>query len=362
MNPWKPKTLAGWMIALPMALALIYYALFAADRYVSESVVTIREAGQSVNPVPGLAMLAGLHSPPREDVLYLKEYMHSLDMLKHLDAKLGLRKAYAQAGLDPFYRLFPDISQEWFLWYFRNRVDIGFDDASSLITLRVDGFSPDFVRVMNAEILAQSERFINEVSHRLAREQMSFSEGELHKARERYQQAKNRLLAFQNKHRLLDPTAQAQATASLSTQMEGDLARLETELKNLLTYLQEDSHQVVSLRNQIAALKSQLGQERGRVTGGADGRLNTLAAQYQGLLLDAGFAEDAYKLALAATESTRIEASRKLKGLVVVESPTRPETAAYPQRIYNLVTLLLALGLLYGITRLAVATLRDHRE
>lgn len=362
MHLLKPKSLAGWMIALPMVLAVLYYSLFAADRYVSESIISVRDAGQASNPASGLAMLVGLHAPASQDVLYLKEYIHSLDMLLHLEKKLGLRRAYAEAGLDPFYRLFPNVSQEWFLRYYRNRVDIRFDDAASLITLRIDGFSPAFVRALNAEILNKSESFINEVSHRMAREQMTFAEGELQKARERFQQAKSQLLQFQNKHRLLDPAAQAQATIGLSTQLEAELAKQETELKNLRSYLQEDAHQVVAQSNQIAALKAQLEQERGRVTGASDGRLNTLAAQYQSLLLDAGFAEDAYKLALSATEAARIEASRKLKGVVVVESPTLPEASLYPQRIYNLVTLLLALTLFYGVTRLAIATLRDHQE
>ncbi|MEW5789230.1 MAG: capsular biosynthesis protein [Pseudomonadota bacterium] len=363
MDWLKPKTLAGWMVALPMAVVLIYYAFFAADRYVSESVISVRASGENVNPIPGLAMLAGVSPPAREDVLYLQAHIHSLDMLKHLDGKFDLRLAYGQPLLDPVYRLFPGVSQEWFHWYFQNRVELEFDEASSLLTVRVDGFTPEFAQAVNAEILAQSERFVNEISHKLAREQMAFADEELRKARDRYQQAKSRMVAFQNKHGLLDPQAQAQATATLSTQLEGDLARKEAELKALLSYLQEDSHQVVALRNEVAALKAQLAEERARVAGsGSNGRLNALAAQFQDYILDAGFAEDAYKLALATVESTRIEATRKLKGVVVVEAPTRSETAEYPQRAYNLITLLVALSLIYGITRLVIATLHDHRD
>ncbi|HMY52076.1 MAG TPA: hypothetical protein PK671_03955 [Candidatus Obscuribacter sp.] len=359
----KPKTLAGWMIALPMAVVLIYYAFFAADRYVSESVVSVRTAGENVNPIPGLAMLAGVSPPAREDVLFLQAYIHSLDMLKHLDAKFDLRKAYAKPLLDPIYRLFPRVSQEWFLWYYRNRVEVVFDEKSTLLTIRVDGFTPEFSKLLNAEILAQSERFVNEISHKLAREQMAFADEELKKARDRYQQAKGRMVAYQNKHGLLNPQAQAEATATLSVQIESELARKEAELKALLSYLQEDSHQVVALKNQIAAYKAQLAEERGRVAGGGgNSRLNTLASQFQDLILDAGFAEDAYKLALATVENTRAEATRKLKGVVVIETPTQPETAEYPKRIYNVITLLVALSIVFGITRLVIATLHDHQD
>ena len=47
---------------------------------------------------------------------------------------------------------------------------------------------------------------------------------------------------------------------------------------------------------------------------------------------------------------------------MLVESPTLPELPEYPRRIYTLVALSLALGLLYGIARLVVATIEDHQQ
>jgi capsular polysaccharide transport system permease protein len=358
------KNLAFWVIGVPMLVAVVYYALFAADRYVSEAKITVRQSGDSgVADVSGLAlMMAGVNTGSREETLYLRDYIHSLDMLKHLDAKFGLRQAFDVKKLDPVYRLYADSSQEWFLWYYRNRVEVAFDDLTGLLTVRVQAFDPDLAQQVNAEILAQSERFVNEISHRLAREQMAFAEAEMLKARDRFQQAKGRLIAFQNKHKVLDPLAQAQATATLSAQLEGEIARKEAELKTLTSYLQDNAPQVVLIRSQVAALKAQLDQERAKVASQNGGRLNTLASEFQNLMLDAGFAEDAYKAALTAMETTRIEASRKLKSLVVVESPARAETAIYPQRLYNLATLLVILVLVYGITRLVIATIQDHRD
>jgi capsular polysaccharide transport system permease protein len=362
LNKYK-KRLSFWIVGLPMILALVYFLFFAADRFVSESVISVKQSGEVVpSPASGLAAMFGATPPSREDTLYLREYIRSLDMLKHLQARLNLRQAYEAERLDPLYRLYAGTSQEWLHWYFGNRVEIIFDDLSGLLKLRVQAFDPVLAQAINQEILAQSERFVNEVSHRMAREQMAFAEAELLKARDRYQAAKARLVAFQNRHKLLDPIAQAQAQVSLSSQLEGQLAQKETELKALLGYLQEDAYQVVSVKQQIAALKSQLEQERGKVASGQGGRLNTLAAEFQNLTLDVGFAEDAYKAALSAVETTRIEASRKLKSLVVVSSPGKPEVAEYPQRFYDLVTLLLGLTLFYGIVRLVIATVQDHRD
>jgi capsular polysaccharide transport system permease protein len=157
--------------------------------------------------------------------------------------------------------------------------------------------------------------------------------------------------------------AQAQAAGTLGAELQATLSKQEAELKNALTYLNEDSYQVRALRSQVGALRSQMDAERVRATAGrGDIPLNALAAEFEGLKLQVVFAEDAYKLALTAVENARIEATRKMKSLVVIEPPAKAESAEYPRRLYNLVTLLVVCSLLYAITRLVVATIREHQD
>lgn len=360
-----PRHLKLLLIALPLLLAAVYYVVFAADRYVSEAIVTVRQANQDQSTVPGATlMLAGVNPPSREETLYLRQYIHSLDLLKRLDAKLDLRQHYEGQKRDLLFRLYADSSQEWFLEYYRSRVEVSFDDVTSLLSVRVQGFEPAFAQRLNAAILEDAERFVNGFSQRMAREQMGFAETELQRSATRLQKAKADLLAFQTQHRLLDPMAQARATGTLTAELQGVLARQEAELRNALTYLNDDSYQIKALRSQVEATRAQLDAERLRgVTAGRGGdRLNSLAAQFQDLALQAGFAEDAYKVALTSVESSRIDAARKFRSLVVIEPPSQPQTAVYPRRLYNLATLLLATLLLYGIVRLVIATVREHLD
>lgn len=369
MKPLKlptPRRLQLMLLALPMLLALLYYSVFAADRYVSESVITVRQASQTASHVPGAALLlAGITPPSREDTLYLMRYVHSLDLLRVLDAKLKLREHLASPHLDPFYRLWDGSTQETFLRAYRNRVEVGIDDLSGLLTLRVQGFDPDYAQALNAAILEHSERFVNAFSQRMAREQMAFAETELARASEQLQAAQARLLDYQTRNRVLDPAAQAQASGVLTTELQAQLTRLEAELKDALGYLNEDAHPVKALRNRIAALRAQLDVERlrGTAPAGAEGnRLNAQAMQFHELQARVLFAQDAYKLALTAVENARIDASRKLKSVVVIDNPSRPEDAYYPRRIYSLLTILLVCTLLYVTARLVVATIRDHQD
>ena len=141
----------------------------------------------------------------------------------------------------------------------------------------------------------------------------------------------------------------------------GSITKAETELRSLRTFLNEDAFQVKALRSQIEATRAQLDVERLRATAGTSNhRLNALTADFQELTAQASFAQDTYKLALTALENARIDAMRKVKSLVVIEPPSKPETALYPRRLYNLVTLLIVSVLLYGIVRLVLATVREH--
>lgn len=355
------------LIAVPLLLYGLYLVLIAADRYVSESVVAVRQEGsENTSGLPGAALLlAGLGGASNHDTLYVREFVHSQDLLRKLEGKLKLREHFGSAGADLPYRLRGSESQESFVDYYRSRVHVTYDDRSGLLKLRVEGFEPEYAQRLNRAILDESERFVNETSHQVARERLRFSEVELERASQRLLQARNEVLSFQSKNKLVDPMMQAQASSVLSVELEGTRARLEAELNGLLGYVHEDAYQVKALRGRIAALDKQIDAERSRATADgprAGGRLNQLALDFQALQMQAEFARDAYKLALIAVENARIESTRKIKSLVVVEPPSLPQTAEYPLVGYNLATLLAICLLTYAIVRLALATVREHMD
>ena len=354
------------LVALPAALYGLYLGAIAADRYVSESVISVRSSGGGDGgSLPGAAMLlAGINPPAHEDTLFVKEFIHSRGLLATLDKRLALRAQFSAKRADLPFVLATDASREDFLEYYRKRVEVQYDDRSALLTVRAQGFDAESAQKLNQAILEESERFVNETSHRFARERLRFAEGELVTSGQRVQEAKTALLAFQNKYRLLDPTVQAQASGALTVELQASRARVEAELNSLLSYLNEDANQVNALRSRLAALDKQISMERDRATTDSKRgeRLNALAIDFQALQLQAQFAQDAYKLALAAVENARIDATRKLKSLVVVEPPSLPETAEYPLRAYNLGTLLAFCVLLYAITRLVLVTIREHQD
>lgn len=353
------------LVAVPCVVAAIYLALFADDRYVAESVIAVR--ANSDAPLVGADALSSLFgtsgAAPLKDEYLLEAHILSMDMLRQLDEKLSLREAFSAPRTDFVFRLSSNATQEKFLDYYRDRVEVVVDDKSGLITVRAEAFDPELALAMSREIIAISERFINESSHRLAREQMEFAESELQKARAAVNHVRQKVVAFQNQNGVLDPVAQVTANTGLTAELQAALVRQEAELKALSGYLNDDAHQVQSLRAQIEGTKAQLEAESLRAMSSTSGTsLNVLAGDYQELLAELQFAQDSYRLALTALENARVESTRKLKSLVLVESPTQPESPQYPRRLYLFSALLMGLGLLYGIARLVVATIEDHQE
>jgi capsular polysaccharide transport system permease protein len=93
--------LAAGMIGVPLLLYALYLFTVAADRYVSESIVAVRQAGGEGGSLPGAALLlAGVNPPAREDTLYLKEFIHSRALLQTLQQQLDLRAHYAAVRAD----------------------------------------------------------------------------------------------------------------------------------------------------------------------------------------------------------------------------------------------------------------------
>ncbi|RAP65281.1 ABC transporter permease [Achromobacter sp. HZ01] len=361
----KSKRLFVCVVGVPMILAVLYYSFFALDRYVSTAQVAVRQVGNNEAPqIPGLAvMLSGLNPTSREETLYLREFLTSQDMLNVLQQKANWSEHYANRWRDPLYWLSSDAQREDLLDYYRRLVTAHFDEQTGLLNVSVEAFDAEFAEKVLKIMLGESERFVNELSHRMAREQMAFAQSELAKARAAYEERREDMLVFQSNNSLLDAEATAKARANIIAELEANLTKERTTLKGLLATLSANTPQIRQQRNRIQALEQQLAAEIQRLVSQKDGdKLNVVASRYRNLTIDAAIAEEAYKFAVSSVESARIEASKKLRSLVTVVSPNAPDKAIYPDRAYNLITIFIALLLLYGIARFVIATIEDHRD
>lgn len=351
-------------VVLPFAAVALYLFAFASERYLTQAQFTVRDSmTQAESAGFDLGGLLGRFGGGRQDEYLLRDYILSADLLQELDEALGLRAAWSDPAIDPFWRLPADASEEDFLDYYHGMTSVLFDQESGIMTVELQGFAPDHAKATLDMILMMSERLVNEISNRLAREQLGFIHQEIEDNSRRLRTAKTALLGFQNEYSVVDPKEEAQLVINVIANMEVSLAEDKAELSALRSYLGGDAHEVVALRNRIAAKAAQMEAQKKRLTGvGDDERLNEVMARFEELRFDLEFANERYRLALQALEGAQIEASRKVKSLVVVSRPNLPDEALYPDKAYILATVGAFLLMGFAILSVIFAAIREHME
>lgn len=356
------KTYTG-LVIVPILLIAAYLCFFAKERYLAQSTILVKQVGDvsATDSVNGLSALFGVSNTSSEDAHILSSYITSRNMVESLDKKLNLRKAFAVQG-DLVFSLDSNASIEDLVEYFNKRIKIDLDEKTMMMNISSQGFTPDFALLLNKEILKNSEQFINMLSQDVAKEQLSFAENQLNDSKKQLQIARDTLLDYQNRNQIFDPQAQAQAVATLVAGLESNLAQLRTEERTLLSYLNPEAPQVVAIRSQISALQQQISNEKSKLTSPSTAKLNRSVADFEALKAKVEFSSDLYKLSLASLEKARLEASRKLKKLVVIQTPERAQDAMYPRTGYLIATYFIVLNILFGVVVLVRSIIREHKE
>jgi len=339
-----------------------YLFTIAKDRYQASSILLVKQvADTQVSDSSGLGALLGVSNTSREDSQILKEYITSRDMIEKLNKSLNLRKEFSSVN-DPVFALPENASVEELVEYFNKRISVNLDEQTMMLHVQDQAFSPEFALKLNKEILKQSDEFINHISKQIAQEQQAFAEKQFNEARAQLNQARQAVLAYQNKHEIFDPELQAQAVATVVAGLQSNLAQLKTEERTLLSYLTPEAPQAIALRSQIESVEEQISNENAKLTSPSNLKLNKTVADFDALKQQVIFATDLYKISLASLEKSRLEASRKLKKLVIIAAPQMPQDALYPRKAYISITSFIVLNILFGIGLLIHSIVREHRE
>jgi capsular polysaccharide transport system permease protein len=358
------KSWVFWLSALLCAAAVMYWGLIASDRYVSEAHVIIQQMDSPAGKGLDISSMIGMSGgSTRADQMFMRDHLLSVDMLEKIDSQLGLREHYSDRRYDMLSRLWSqDISQEWFHSYYLRRIGVALDENAGVLIVRAEAFTPEKAHDITSLLVEEGERYMNQMAHRLAQEQVAFIEKQVEQTSERVIKARQAVLMFQNERNLVSPQGTAEALFAIVSQLEGRLIALKTQRDSLLGYQQAQSPAVVDLDLQIAAVNKQIAREQARLTSSQRQTLNRIVEEYQRLEMNAEFARELYKAGLTALEKQRVEAGRMLKMVSVLQYPTHPQYPLEPRRTYNTAVFILSTILVAGILTLLKVIVRDHRD
>ncbi|MFT6702930.1 MAG: capsular polysaccharide transport system permease protein [Pseudomonadales bacterium] len=359
-------------VLLPFILFTFYQVILASPRYESQARLIVKEPNGMATLDPAMAIMSGFGvSSGNTDTELVKAFIYSTDMLSYIDQELSISEHFSSTEYDFFSRLSAQASNEDKLGYFQDRVLVEIDDKSQIVSVFVQAFTPEFSHLVSKIIVARAEWFINEIGHTLAKEQLRFVQQEHALVEKRLKSVKTELLSFQSRHDLLDPQAEGMALQQIAYQLEGQIAVKRTELRTLRSSMSETAPQVLNVAAQLQSMTQQLENERGRLTDQSSSEdmlpeevnlnVSQILAKFSDYKINLELALQAYTSSQVSLEKSRIEAYRQLKYLVIVESPTQPQEAKYPEVFYN-ISLFLALTLMiFGIGRIVIATVKELR-
>lgn len=351
------------VVVLPWALIALYVLFLQSPRFESVSLLVV-EQDQSLQAAVGLdlGMLGlGLGSDSTDSLVVL-EFIESRRLFNELEERHGLVGHWTGPDVDFFSRLAMSAGNDERFAYYRDMVDAKVNADSGVISVSFQAYEPEFAEAVLGDIVESSERFINGISQDLARSQVRFVESELVLAHKRLTDQANNLLLMQQESDVLSPEAEAEASMKILGGLQARRAGLETELRTLLSYLNENAPDVVATRRQLHAVNQQIHELRGEQTGSGAQGMNRLLLDFKEAEMAAELAADMYKVGLQTLETTRLEASRKAKFLVQVDPPSLPDEPRYPDEPRLLAFTALGLNLLYFLAVLTWAAIREHSE
>ena len=321
----KPRIL----ISAFLATSAFYCFVIGRDRYTSVSEFVIQQAA----PLDGssASVLAGAASSPQVltslvDGQYLQVYLESSDIKNRLfpDGK-KFELAYRPRLPDLWTGLYANSSSPAQLDFYRKQLSVAPQPMSGAVILTTSGFTPKQAFDLNAALLKQSRRFVNEVNQSINADQNKFAKKEVQLAELNLKAASRKLELFRKKHGNLSVESEQAATSSFISGLESQLVELKVEEAALRRqYRDPNAPEVSFVADQVKELQVQIRQERDKSVSN-DGRdLNTLVLEEAGLISDVEFATETLQSARLASDNSRRESQRQLKFVVVLSQPGLP--------------------------------------
>ncbi|WNZ53944.1 hypothetical protein QT397_00815 (plasmid) [Microbulbifer sp. MKSA007] len=301
------------------------------------------------------------------------DYLEGREVVERLSLDLNIIDHFANNNIDFIYRLDTQLPVEELVSYWQSMISTSFDNTSSIIEVEVQAFTPEMTEKIATQVLAYGSELVNTLSQNARRDAVKFAEEEVRRAELRLKIIRMRMKEFRSAESSIDPTKNAEVQIELIAGLEKQLLDTRSRLATLVGTIDESSPTIRQLRKQEDVLIKQILRKRDEISGkepvhleqteGNTDRLSSLSsllANYEELVVEQEFAQQAYTAALAGLERSRAEADRQQRYLAVFNPPSKPEEAIYPRRLIN--TLILFLGLLavWALCTVITYSIRDH--
>jgi capsular polysaccharide transport system permease protein len=349
------------VVILPIIIASLYFAAFASDQFVSELRFAIRGTTERLPGADALGAGGGLaYLNSSQEVYAIAEYIRSRAAIEEVGRTIDVRRLFRASRADWLSRLKDQATGEELLWYWHRMVTVSTEAVSGLISVEVRAFTGDDAVAIASAIRGASEALVNRMQQRPRDDMVTQAESEVRAAREQAALARDEVAQYRNSRAVVDPLDSARSLIDTVSELKTNLIALDVELESAKAATGANAPGVQTLRARRDSLREQIqGLER-RLTNGGDQTAARQMFDYDKVEIKRVLAEQHVALAEKILDQVRTEAHRRQIYVDVIEGPTTPQSARFPERTYSVTKIAIgALGL-WGMIVLTVAGVRDH--
>ncbi len=361
---WRAVPLALILVVVaPTVVAAVYFLLIASPRYVSEARFIVRAANQPQPSSLGVALQGVGLSTTSTDAFAVHEYALSQDGIQDLKKQFDLDAMLKPRGADVFSgwpRLGEDRSDRSLEAALERFVTIGYDSATGISTLRVQGLVARDSHALAEAMLRGGERLVNRLNDRASADAVRDARAARDEARLRLADAQAQLTAFRNQEQFIDPARTATEGGQLIGNLLATVAALRAERAQVAAGA-PDSPQIPALDNRIAAYERQIEMERAKIAGSSNSLAGKLGA-YEDLMLQRELADRELTQSTTALVAAEQEARRQKLYLERIVNPNLPDRPSQPRRLISILIVFATSLLIYGVGWLVWAGVREHRQ
>ncbi|MCH9739443.1 MAG: hypothetical protein K0U38_01190 [Epsilonproteobacteria bacterium] len=328
----------------------------------SSSTVLIKDLKPTATPSDMLSALMPVSSSNMQDSKLLEKFIYSSEMFQKVDEKFFLRQHYRSEKLDFLQRMYSFSSFENYFSLYKKRLTITYDDLSGTLDITFLHTNPKLAQEILLYIIHQAEEKLNMYDKENGNELLDFINQQEKENKKILIISIEKLLSYQNSHKTIDPSIDIKAKSGILAKLETNLVQKEIEYANLKQYMNYQSIELKTLRGEIQSLKQKLSEVRSELSGTGSDELNENLFEFETLRSDVEFNKERYKQTLIQLDIASIQATQNAKNLIVITRPTLSDYYSSPDKMKNILTLLLVLFMIYGIVTMIYAIIKDHRD
>ncbi|PYS64389.1 MAG: hypothetical protein DMF76_04785, partial [Acidobacteria bacterium] len=352
------------LVVVPTALAVLYFGLLAHDVYVSGSQFVVRTVQRAMPTGLGSLLQSTGLTQGSEDVYSVEAFLTSRDALQSLEERHHLKRSFGSHKVDQLTRFDPlgwDDSFEALLRYYQKFiVNADLDSSSSIVTVTVRAFSAQEAHAINEDLLAMSEDFVNRLNERARRDLVRFATADVDSAEQQERAAVLALSKYRNDKSLYDPIKQSDLQIQEVGALQAERVATRKQLADVRA-MARDNPQIPVLENRVRVLSGTIASEMAKVAGDR-ASLSSKVPQYEGITLDRDFAAKYLEVALDSLQQARANAMSQQLYIERIAQPNQPDVAIEPKALRNVAATLLLSLIVWALTSLLVAAVREHAD